>query len=63
MLGDQPDFKEQKPLLQEFVEQRDHLAVFLPKFRCELSVIEYFWGQGKRHIREHCDYTLDEFMP
>ena len=32
ILGDQPDFKEQKPLLQELVEQRGHLAVFFPKF-------------------------------
>ena len=59
LLGNQPDFLEQKPLLQEIVEERGHLAVFLPKFHCELNIIEYFWGAAKRHTREKCDYTFD----
>ena len=59
LLGIQPDFLEQKPLLQEIVEERGHLAVFLPKVHCELNMIEYFWGASKRHTRENCDYTFD----
>ena len=59
MLSNQPDFRQQKPLLEEIVEGRGHVAVFLPKFHCEINIIEYFWGSAKRHTRENCDYTLD----
>ena len=59
MLSEQPDFKEQRPLLQELVENRGHIALFLPKFHCELNIIEYFWGAAKRFTRENCDYTFD----
>ncbi|KAK7042832.1 hypothetical protein R3P38DRAFT_3449566, partial [Favolaschia claudopus] len=40
----QPDFLEQKSLVQEVIEEAGHLCIFLPKFHCELNFIEFFWG-------------------
>lgn len=54
----QPDFKEQKSLVQEVIEDAGHLCIFLPKFHCELNFIEFFWGMVKKYLREHCDYTF-----
>jgi hypothetical protein len=66
MMEHQPDFKEQKSLVQEVIECAGHLCILLPKFHCELNFIEYFWGTVKRYLREHCDMTfntLKENMP
>lgn len=57
-LNCQPDFIEQKSLIQEVIENAGHLCIFLPKFHCELNFIEYFWGAVKQYLQEHCDYTL-----
>lgn len=59
ILSSQPDFEEQKSLVQEVIEDAGHLCIFLPKFHCELNFIEFFWGAVKRYLREHCDYTFD----
>jgi hypothetical protein len=66
LLDLQPDFQEQKSLVQEVIEAAGYLCIFLPKFHCELNFIEYFWGMVKRYLREHCDYsfaTLKNNMP
>ena len=66
ILDYQPDFIEQKSLIQEVIENVGHLCIFLPKFHCELNFIEYFWGAVKRYLQEHCNYTfktLKENMP
>ncbi|KIJ56100.1 hypothetical protein M422DRAFT_145341, partial [Sphaerobolus stellatus SS14] len=44
----QPDFKEQKSLVQEVIEECGHICIFLPKFHCELNFIEFFWGAVKK---------------
>jgi hypothetical protein len=54
LLSLQPDFQEQKSLVQETIEAVGHLCIFLLKFHCELNFIEFFWEQW-----EHCDYTYD----
>lgn len=62
----QPDFLEQKSLVQETVEAAGHLCIILPKFHCELNFIEFFWGAVKHYLRENCDYTfstLQKNMP
>jgi hypothetical protein len=46
-LDSQPDFTEQKSLIQEVIEKAGHLCIFLPKFHCELNFIEFFWGAVK----------------
>ena len=38
----QPDFQEQRSLVQETIENAGHLCIFL-------------WGVVKRYLREHCD--------
>jgi hypothetical protein len=58
ILANQPDFKEQRSLVQEVIENAGHICIFLPKFHCELNFIEYFWGAVKRYLREHCDYSF-----
>ena len=51
LLFTQPDFLNQKPLLQEFVELRGHLCDFYPKYHCELNFIEQYWGAAKLRFR------------
>jgi len=48
VLSLQPDFKNEKPLLQLVVEKAGHKCLFLPKFHCELNPIEMVWGQVKQ---------------
>ena len=55
----QPDFQEQRSLVQETIENAGHLCIFLPKYHCELNFIEFFWGAVKRYLREHCDYSYE----
>jgi hypothetical protein len=58
ILSHQPDFMEQRPLVQEVMEEAGHQCLILPKFHCELNTIEFFWGAAKRWLRENCDYTF-----
>ena len=51
ILFHQPDFKDQKPALIEHIEQRGHIALFYPKFHCELNFIEQCWGYAKYRYR------------
>jgi hypothetical protein len=44
ILSLQPDFQEQKSLVQEVIKVAGHLCVFLLKFHCELNFIEFFSG-------------------
>lgn len=47
VLSLQQDFLEEKPELQLIIEERGHICLFLPKFHCEFSAIEMYWGFGK----------------
>ena len=55
----QPDFLEQKSLVQETIEAAKHLCLFLPKFHCKLNPIGYFWGMVKKYLCDHCNYSFD----
>jgi hypothetical protein len=76
VLSQEPDFKEQKPWLQEAVERHGFQILFYPKYHCELNWIEMIWGWVKSYHRRHCTYsfadldgengltrTLDERIP
>ena len=43
----QPDFVNEKPLLQLVIEKAGHKCLFLPKVHCKLNLIEMVWGQMK----------------
>jgi hypothetical protein len=47
VLACQSDFRNEKPLIQRYVEECGHICVFLPKFHCELNPIEMVWGYAK----------------
>jgi hypothetical protein len=62
----QPDFQQQKSLMQEVIEAAGHLCNLLPKFHYELNFIEFYWGAIKNYLYDNCDYTFDtwkENMP
>ena len=62
ILLNEPDFLEQKPLIEEYITSRGHICVFYPKFHCELNFIELFWGYIKRKLRAACGYTLPNLL-
>lgn len=55
ILTSHPDFVEQRPWLEEVVENAGHHCVFLPKFHPELNFIERYWACIKHWLRYHCD--------
>jgi hypothetical protein len=46
-LSQQQDVLEEKPLIQQYIEDQGHICKFLPKFHCELDPIEMYWGWAK----------------
>jgi hypothetical protein len=54
----QPDFLAQKSMLEEAIEQRGHIALFLPKFHPEFNWIEPCWARAKEYTRHHCGYNI-----
>ena len=52
------DFATQKSLLEEMVESRGHLCMFIPKFHCELNPIERVWCHAKKHTRANCNGSI-----
>lgn len=57
-LGSHPDFKQQKTRVEDFLHERGHITILLPKFHCELNPIERVWAQAKRYTRAYCKYTM-----
>ncbi|KAJ6615170.1 hypothetical protein B0H10DRAFT_1801954 [Mycena sp. CBHHK59/15] len=47
----QPDFVNQKSVLEELVDSRSHICDFYPKYHCELNFIEMYWGAAKFQYR------------
>ena len=58
LLSGMDDFKYEKTKVEKYLCGRQHKAIFIPKFHCELNPIERCWGHAKRYTREHCDYTF-----
>ncbi|KAJ7315808.1 hypothetical protein DFH08DRAFT_715332 [Mycena albidolilacea] len=47
----QPDFANQKSLLEEHCKAQGYSVIFFPKFHCELNCIEQCWEFAKRIYR------------
>ena len=45
-------------LLQQEVQSREHLCIYLPKFHCELNSIEHCWCYAKKHTRAYCNGSI-----
>jgi hypothetical protein len=61
LLGEQPDFLEQKEWLVEIVEAHSGFIVdFYPKFHCEFNFIEMFWAACKAYTRRNCTYSFKD---
>ncbi|KIJ46711.1 hypothetical protein M422DRAFT_249876 [Sphaerobolus stellatus SS14] len=54
----QQDFRDEKPLLQQIIENASHKCYFLPKFHCKLNPIEMYWGWTKIRVRVASDGTF-----
>ncbi len=50
-LSQEPDFKSQRELLREIVENKGHQIIYYPKYHCELNFIEKIWGYIKARTR------------
>lgn len=53
-----PDFASSVPIVQEVVQERGHMCLFLPKFHCELNPIERCWCHAKKLTRAHCNGSI-----
>ncbi|EFP88340.2 uncharacterized protein PGTG_14424 [Puccinia graminis f. sp. tritici CRL 75-36-700-3] len=53
----QSDFVNERPLLQQIIEDSGHVCLFLPKFHCELNPIELFWSYIKDWYRKQSHTT------
>lgn len=60
VLSQQPDFLEQRPWLQEVVEDLGFNIMFYPKYHCELNWIEMIWGWAKTYHRKTCSYNFND---
>ena len=46
-----PDFKTK---VEHFLNGKGYGSILLPKFYCELNLIEQCWGQVKHYTCAHC---------
>ena len=51
------DFRTEKTIVQRFIAE-GQIALYLPKFHCELNPIERVWGQAKCYTRQYSNYSL-----
>lgn len=52
------DFQDHTTILQQEVQSRGHICLYLPKFHCELNPIESVWCFSKKHTRSHSNGTI-----
>jgi hypothetical protein len=58
----QPDFCEQRSILEEAIIKAGHIFKRYPKFHCECNFIEQFWGFAKRETRRIYSYNFADLM-
>ena len=56
------DFVTEKTIVEHYLHDRGHMALFLPKFHCELNTIERVWAQAKVYCRAHTNFTLIKLL-
>ena len=57
-LGQHPDFSNPKTILEELIEERGHMCIFLPKFHCELNAIERCWCHAKKYTIQYANGSI-----
>ena len=64
ILGNLPDFKNERPALQHVVEGRGHILLLSPKFHPELAGvgIEYSWGMSKQKFRREINDEVPKHL-
>lgn len=60
MLEVQPDFLQEKSMLETVIKAAGHEVIFYPKFHCKTNYIEYYWGAVKRYTQTNCWYSFPE---
>jgi hypothetical protein len=55
---DQSDFKEEKTVVQKYIESKGHIFIMSPRYHCELQFIEQYWEAVKLYLRGNCDSSI-----
>lgn len=58
ILSNHEDFKTEKTIVEHYCDQEGVMAIFLPKFHCELNPIERVWGQAKVYTRMYTNFSF-----
>ena len=58
----QPDFCEQRSILEEAIIKAGYIFERYPKFHCECNFIERYWGFAKRETRRQCNYNYNDLL-
>lgn len=56
LLASEPDFVNQKSILEEIITDNGFIFELYPKYHCECNWIERYWGAAKKEARRECDY-------
>lgn len=56
------DFVNEPTILIRTVLDSGHLAIYLPKFHCDLNPIEMLWCDAKKDTRAHCTYSFKDLQ-
>lgn len=58
ILANEPDFLNQKSMLEELITKNGFIFELYPKYHCECNWIERYWGAAKKEARCECDYSF-----
>ncbi len=58
ILSNHDDFRDEKTIVEHFFISRGHQVILIPKFHCELNLIEQVWSQVKRFTRSYTNFFL-----
>ncbi len=52
------DFQKKITILEQRIESKGHICIFIPKFHCELNAIERCWCHAKKHTRAYANGSI-----